>query len=67
MFFDMLTIIGLLAIVPYAFLPLLFGRELIRVEEDQVDDGHRYSALSSAGRSRDAMPEEFQPEPCQTS
>jgi hypothetical protein len=33
MYFDNLTIAGLLALVPYALLPLLFGRETIRVQE----------------------------------
>jgi hypothetical protein len=34
MFFDNLTIAGLVAVSFYALLPLLFGKEILRVEED---------------------------------
>ena len=34
MYFDNLTIAGILVVALYGLLPLLFGREIIRVEED---------------------------------
>jgi hypothetical protein len=37
MFIDNLSMAGLLVVMPYALLPLLFGREFLRVTEDGVD------------------------------
>lgn len=34
MYFDNLTIAGILVVALYGLLPLLFGREIIRVEAD---------------------------------
>ncbi len=39
MYFDNLTIAGLIALVPYALLPLLFGRETVRVQRDRGGRG----------------------------
>jgi hypothetical protein len=37
MYFDTLTIAGILMVAPYALLPFLFGRELLRVADDQSE------------------------------
>lgn len=50
MVFDTLTIIGLLMVVPYTLLPLLFGRELTRVVEDSADDTSSQAVRSPDGR-----------------
>ena len=36
MFFDNLTVAGVAIVSLYGFLPLLFGREFIRVEDDKT-------------------------------
>lgn len=37
MYFDNLTLAGIAAVTVYGLLPFLFGREMLRVEEDGDD------------------------------
>lgn len=64
MYFDNLTIAGILMVAPYALLPLLFGRELVRVADDQPESpqparvtGENLPGLPAGIDCRD-------PEPC---
>jgi hypothetical protein len=60
MYFDNLTIAGILAAALYAFLPLLFGRETLHVEEDTDDDrSHPGVAAGPTGEAGCG-----QPHPC---
>jgi len=43
MYFDNLTIAGIAAASLYALLPLLFGRETLRVKEDRDALANRYT------------------------
>ena len=65
MYFDNLTLAGILMVVPYALLPLLFGSELLRFSEDQESsDGARpepAAAVRSASRTAGCAPTQ----PCQ--
>ena len=63
MYFDNLTMAGLLTVALYALLPLLFGREMLRVEEEQGGSGSpdagrftSYRQLPAAGDCADAKP-----------
>ena len=67
MVFDTLTIVGLLMVVPYAFLPLLFGRELIRVVEDSADDTSFRAAPSPDSRLYGPLNERAEPASCRSS
>jgi hypothetical protein len=64
MYFDNLTIAGLLALVPYVLLPLLFGRETVRVQETEegVEIPNPTSLSSYARGSRSGG--RRHPEPC---
>lgn len=39
MYFDNLTIAGIVAVSLYALLPVLFGKEILRVEDDTAESG----------------------------
>jgi hypothetical protein len=43
MYVDNLTIAGILVVSFYALLPLLFGREFLRVEDEEADAGRLHS------------------------
>jgi hypothetical protein len=64
MYFDNLTIAGLIALVPYALLPLLFGRETVRVQETEggleIPDPTGPSSYARASRADGRG----HPEPC---
>jgi hypothetical protein len=49
MYIDNLTIAGILVVIPFALLPLLFGREILRVEED--DDAQILSPRTNREKS----------------
>lgn len=60
MYFDNLTIAGTLAVSLYALLPLLFGKEFLRVHEDDES-----VALATPAASEPVGPGcEGQPQPC---
>lgn len=63
MYFDNLTLAGILMTVPYALLPLLFGQEILRVRE------YRSSGESSVADERNGEDQQTEgcghPEPCQ--
>jgi hypothetical protein len=59
MYFDNLTIAGIVAASLVAFVPLVFGREILRVEDDQSADGSRGSedpASKQEQKTRSATP-----------
>ena len=64
MYFDNLTIAGLVALVPYALLPLLFGRETVSVQEteegSEIPDPTGLSSYARASRTGGRG----HPEPC---
>ena len=54
MYFDNLTIAGILMVAPYALLPLLFGREMLRIADDQLE---RPRPVSGASPNLPRLPE----------
>ena len=52
MYFDNLTIAGILMLAPYALLPVLFGRELIRVDEREEETSSGAAPIPSGEPSR---------------
>ena len=62
MYIDNLTIAGLAVALVTALLPLLFGREALRVREDETTDAAREAAdASDLALDMDC---DAQPEPC---
>ena len=63
MYFDNLTLAGILMTVPYALLPLLFGQEILRVREDRSSGE---SSVVDEWNGRDLQTGGCgHPEPCQ--
>lgn len=56
MYLDNLTIAGLLITSLYALVPLLFGKETLRVEDDQDIEQSRSSRRPSARETRNGAP-----------
>ena len=51
MYFDNLTIAGLVAATLTALIPFLFGREMIRVREDEMSGSTNAPSHSEAGET----------------
>jgi hypothetical protein len=58
MYFDTLSLTGLLVAASYALLPLLFGREVLRVVDDAPDGALPLSPASAsiAMKTRPSVP-----------
>jgi hypothetical protein len=65
MYIDNLTIAGVLIVSAYALLPLLFGREFFRVEDDEADTGSLQAGpLRGPRRAGTETPHPDQRSPC---
>lgn len=62
MYFDNLTIAGILITAPYTLLPLLFRREILRVREDLSNAGN--PSVESSDQRTQQVTTCGHPEPC---
>lgn len=64
MFFDNLTVAGLLMAVPYTLLPLLFGREFLRVADEGSDQRATARGAQAPQTADHAAPATVEAAPC---
>jgi predicted histidine transporter YuiF (NhaC family) len=64
MFFDNLSMAGLLVVMPYALLPLLFGREFLRVMEDGADSAEQALEVQPTAPDPRSIGADAVPVPC---